>query len=53
MAKGRDNYDALIDTKDVSKIVFDIIFKHTNLYTNEIVIRKKNKKSGDWLRWDC
>ncbi len=47
MAKGRDNYDALIDTKDVSKIVFDIIFKHTNLYTNEIVIRKKNKKSGD------
>ena len=24
-------------------MVHDIIFKHTNLYTNEIVIRKKNK----------
>lgn len=47
MTRGRDNYDTLIDTKDVSKVIFDIIFKYTNLYTNEIVIRRKNKKSGD------
>jgi short-subunit dehydrogenase len=44
MTRDRTNYNTLIDTKDVSKVVFDIIFKHTNLYMNEIVIRKKNKK---------
>lgn len=47
MTRYRDNYESFMDTGDVSKVIFDMIFNCENLFVNEIVIRKKNKKIGD------
>jgi len=41
MTEYRNNYESLIETKDISEIIFDIIFKHKNIHVNELVIRRK------------
>jgi uncharacterized oxidoreductase len=41
MTEYRNNYESLMETKDISEIIFDIIFKHKNIHVNELVIRRK------------
>lgn len=42
MTKNRNNYDSLLDTRDVSRNIYDLILNANGTFINEIVIRKKN-----------
>lgn len=42
MTVDRQNYDSFIETENVSKFIYELILNHQDIFTNEIVLRKKN-----------
>jgi hypothetical protein len=41
MTLGRDNYETLMNVKDVAAMIYDVISNDRNISMNEIVIRKR------------
>lgn len=42
MTANRNNYESFLETEDVSKLIYNLILDHKNVFVNEIVVRKKN-----------
>lgn len=42
MTENRNNYESFIETENASKLIYDLILNHDEIFVNEIVVRKKN-----------
>jgi len=41
ITENRKNYDSLMETEDISELLYDLISNDKNIFINEIVVRKK------------
>ena len=41
ITENRKNYDSLMETEDISELLYELISNDKNIFINEIVVRKK------------